>query len=263
MLNQNSSSPDGTAAPPSFDMAVDIALFTIRDGAVHVALQRVEGRWVLPGGSVREHEDFDEAATRELVEATGLPPDDNWYLEQLGVHGAPGRDPRKRVVTVAYLAVCVEIPLLRAGPNADLAQLTPDQAEELGLLRFDHAQIVRDALTRIRSNLEHTTLATKFLPPIFTIGDVREVYEALWRTRLDRANFQRNFRRNRTCFVQRDGPPPERKRRPGRPPEQWWSLNLPLRRGQPLDLLDHALMGPQEVWRLRRDQAARNSRDDN
>ena len=256
MPDQNSP-PYDPAAYPRFAVTVDIALFTIRRGAIHTALVRrgewpFEGRWALPGGFVREHEDLDQAAARELSEETGLRPDDSWYLEQLRAYGTPGRDPRLRVVTVAYLAVCAGIPLLRAGGDADFAQLTPVQALELGLLAFDHAQIVSDALERIRSNLEYTTLATMFLPPVFTIGDVRKVYEAVWGTPLDRANFQRNFRRNRSCFVEYQGPPPERTRQPGHPPKQWWSLKSPRRPGEPVSFLDHPLLGSREARRQRR-----------
>ncbi len=245
---------------PRFAVTVDIALFTIRDAAIHIALVRrgewpFEGRWALPGGFVREHEDLAEAAMRELAEETGLRRDDDWHLEQLGSYGHPARDPRMRVVTVAYLAVCANIPHVSAGGDADLAQLTPFQAIELGLLAFDHAQIVEDALDRIRSKLEYTTFATMFLPPAFTIGDVREVYETVWGTRLDRSNFQRNFRRNQACFVEREDPRRGHRRRTGRPPQQWWSLRAPPGSEQPIRLLDHALLGPREAWRYRRDRA--------
>ena len=248
---------------PRFAVTVDIALFTIRDGAIHIALVRrgewpFEGQWALPGGFVREHEDLDQAATRELAEETGLLHSDDWYLEQLGGYGHPTRDPRMRVVTVAYLAVCADIPALTAGGDAALAQLTPFQVIELGLLAFDHARIVQDALERIRSKLEYTTFATMFLPPVFTIGNVREVYETVWNTRLDKSNFQRNFRRNEACFIECQNQPPARRRRPGRPPQQWWSLKSPHRRGRPLGLLKHALLGPQDAWHHRRDHADAN-----
>lgn len=263
MPDLNISSPYDFAAPPSFEVTVDIALFSIRDGAVHVVLGKreespTESRWALPGGFLREHEDFDQAATRELVEATGLPPDHNCHLEQLGARTSGGDDPRKRFVTVAYLAVCAEKPLLRAVGGTALTHLPVVQAIELGLLTAEREQIVRHALERIRANLEHTTLAATFLPTVFTIGDLRGVYEAVWGAPLDRANFQRNFRRNKTCFVEREGPPPERMRRPGRPSQQWWSLKSPQRRGRHVSLLDHALMGPREAWRHRRDQAVGN-----
>lgn len=264
MPDQNSS-PYDTAAHPNFAVAVDVALFAVRERAVHSALvprgERFEGRLVLPGGFVRECEDLDQTVRRQLVKGTGLPPDDTTYLEQLGVYGSPGRDSQRSVIAVAYLAICPEKAVPRARGWGDVQWVTPAQAKNLGLLSFDHSRIVRDALARVRSNLEYTTLATMFLPPAFTIGDLREVYEAVWETSLDRANFRRNFRRNETCFVEsealpseRDGPPSERVRRPGRPSQQWWSLRSPRPDGQP-SLLDHPLLGPREAWRHRRRHA--------
>ena len=245
---------------PPFAVTVDVALFTIRNGTIHIGLVRrgewpFEGRWALPGGFVRQDEDLDQAATRELAEETGLRQDDDWYLEQFASYGAPARDPRMRVVTVAYLAVCAEIPALEAGGDAALAQLTPFNAINTGALAFDHSRIVEDALERVRSMLEYTTFATLFLPSVFTIGDVREVYETVWNTRLHKGNFQRSFRRNAGCFVEQDGPPPGRIRRPGRPARRWWSVKTPYRRDEPLAFLEHALVAPSEAWRQRRDRA--------
>lgn len=251
----SSTAPYDPARYPRFAVTVDIVLFTIREGAIRIALVQkgegpFQGQWALPGGFVREHENLDQAVVRELAEETGLEREDAWHLEQLGGYGDPKRDPRMRVVTIAYLAVCTDIEALKAGGYAAVAQLTALQAIKMGLLAFDHERIVRDALIRLQSKLEYTTLATMFLPPIFTIGDVREVYEAVWEVRLDKSNFQRNFRRNMACFVEYEGPPPpDRKRRPGRQPSQWWSLRVPHRPGEPIGLLDHALLGPREVLR--------------
>ena len=109
---------DPRAYPP-VAVTVDVAVFTIRDDALQVLLiqrggEPYLGAWALPGGFVRPDEDLDEAAARELGEETGLRAD-GWHLEQLGSYGAPERDPRMRVVTVAYWAICSELPALRGG----------------------------------------------------------------------------------------------------------------------------------------------------
>ena len=147
----------------------------------------------VPGGFVKLDEDLDQAAARELAEETDLRPG-SWHLEQLGSSGAPDRDPRMRVVTVAYWAICADLPELRGGGDAVAAALTPVAEIERGRVRlaFDHERIVRDAFERTRSKLEYTALAAKFCPPAFTIGQLRRVYEAVWNTRLDPGNFQRN-----------------------------------------------------------------------
>lgn len=183
---------------PPFAVTVDVAVFTIRDDTLHVLLIRrgqdpFKGRFALPGGFVKPDEDLDRAAARELAEETGLR-DGSWHLEQLGSYGAPDRDPRMRVVTVAYWAICADLPGLQAGGDAAAAMLVPVEEIELGNVRlaFDHERIVRDAVERTRSKLEYTALAAKFCPPEFTIAQLRRVYEAVWRTQLDPGNFQRS-----------------------------------------------------------------------
>lgn len=187
---------------PPFAVTVDVAVFTIRDDTLHVLLiargqDPFKGRLALPGGFVKPDEDLDQAAARELAEETGLH-EGSWHLEQLGTYGAPDRDPRMRVVTVAYWAICADLPGLQAGGDADEAILVPVEEIELGdvHLAFDHERIVRDAVERTRSKLEYTALAAKFCPPEFTIAQLRRVYEAVWSTRLDPGNFQRNVQQS-------------------------------------------------------------------
>ena len=183
---------------PPFAVTVDIAIFTIRDDALQVVLiergqEPFLGALALPGGFVQPDEDLDQAAARELAEETGLRAG-SWHLEQLGSYGSPNRDPRMRVVTVAYWAVCAELPGLRGGGDAARATLTPVERIKRGSVRlaFDHERIVRDAVERARSKLEYTALAARFCPPEFTISQLRRVYETLWNTDLDPGNFQRS-----------------------------------------------------------------------
>ena len=186
---------------PPFAVTVDLAVFTIRDDTLQVLLiergaEPFLGGRALPGGFVQPDENLDQAAARELVEETGLHAEaDVWHLEQLASYGAPDRDPRMRVVTVAYIAICAELPALRHGGDAAAATLTLVDEIERGEVRlaFDHEQIVQDAVDRIRSKLEYTALAAKFCPPTFTISQLRRVYEIVWGTRFDAGNFHHDF----------------------------------------------------------------------
>ncbi len=206
---------DASAFPP-FAVTADVALFMIRDNALNVLLikrggEPYLGTWALPGGFVLPEEDLQEAAARELEEETGLE-EGAWYMEQLAAFGAPDRDPRMRVVTVAFWAICAELPVSpKAGGDAANTRFKPVEPIESGAfhLAFDHAQIVRDALEQIRSGMKHTALAARFCPPEFTIRQLRQVYETVWGFPLDPGNFQR-FVRESGAFEQRDSavPPP-------------------------------------------------------
>jgi 8-oxo-dGTP diphosphatase len=205
--------------PRAYDpigVTVDVVALTIRDDALHVLLvQRgvppFEGWWALPGGFIksragaggrRVEEDLPEAALRELGEETGTELG-RIHLEQLAAYGAPGRDPRMRVISVAYLAFAPELPDPRPGSDARAAAWVP--VSELGLassggtqrpgttrrLAFDHARILDDGLERARSKLEYTPLATAFTGEEFTISELRAVYETVWGEPLHAGNFHR------------------------------------------------------------------------
>ncbi|MBA9006769.1 MULTISPECIES: NUDIX hydrolase [Thermomonospora] len=219
-------------------VTVDVVALTIRDKALHVLLVRrgrppFAGMWALPGGfvrGVRDAEDLPEAAARELAEETGLSTEgalSRVHLEQLGTYGAPGRDPRMRVISVAYLAFAPELPDPRAGSDAADAAWVPIGA--LGLtetgdqlpgttrrLAFDHARILSDGLERARSKLEYTPLATAFCAPEFTIPELRAVYEAVWGEELHAGNFHRKVL-SVPGFVESTGETTERGGRRGGP----------------------------------------------
>jgi 8-oxo-dGTP diphosphatase len=181
---------------PAFAVTVDVVILTMSDGRLHVLLVRrgvapFEGMWAIPGGFKRPSETLDEAAKRELAEETGV--DSASLLTQFGAYGDPGRDPRMNVVTVAYLAVLRDVGGIIAGTDAAAAALIP-MAEALNgriELAFDHAQIVRHAVERVRVDLGLTGIATAFVGPTFTVAELRAVYEAVWGVHLDGANFRR------------------------------------------------------------------------
>lgn len=145
------------------------------------------GRWALPGGPLGATESLADAARRNLLETTGLAPR---YLEQLYAFGAVERSPDERVVSIVYWA------LVRA-EEVDRAQSTPNvewmPADDLPALAFDHDEIVAYALSRLRGKVEYSPIAHALLGEEFTLGQLREVYEAVLRRGLDPANFRRQI----------------------------------------------------------------------
>ena len=238
------SSPPGYDASdfPAFAVTVDIVILTMSEGVLHVLLVRrgaepFNGMWAIPGGFKRPEETLNEAARRELSEETGV--DVPSLLTQFGAYGDPGRDPRMNVVTVAYLAVLRVVGALVAGTDAAHAQLVPasDILEERVELAFDHLRIARDAVERVRVELEVSGIATAFVGTTFTMAELRAVYEAIWGVQLDAANFRRSLVGDDGWVI-----PTGRTARPGRgggrPAELYraggaWSHRGPIQRIQP------------------------------
>ncbi|MER6169240.1 NUDIX hydrolase [Streptomyces violaceorubidus] len=177
-----------------FAVTVDLAVLTLRAGALHVLLvergqEPYAGRWALPGGFLLPEESAETAARRELAEETGLADVTGLHLEQLRTYSEPGRDPRMRVVSVAFAALLPNPPEPHGGGDAAEARWTPyEQARHLA---FDHDRILADARDRVGAKLEYTCLATAFCPAEFTLGELQGVYETVWGTALDRPNFRR------------------------------------------------------------------------
>lgn len=185
---------------PPFAVTVDIVLLTVRQGRFSVLLVRrgrppFEGHWALPGGFVEQSEGLEEAAQRELGEETGLsvlPP--GMHLEQLRTYGAPGRDPRMRVVSVAYVVFAPDLPAPRGGDDAAFARFwSVAELHDPGgpVLAFDHTQILAEGIERARAKIEYTPLAAAFLDEPFTLSELRRIYEEVWGVPQDPSNFRR------------------------------------------------------------------------
>jgi 8-oxo-dGTP diphosphatase len=175
-------------------VTVDLVIFALRERELHVLLVRrgippYEGRWALPGGFIRDRESLDDAARRELQEETGVR---DVYLEQLYTFGEPGRDPRGRVVTVAYFALLTgnRSPLV---PGSDAAAARWWPAREHPPLAFDHERILEYALERLKNKLEYTTVGFQLLPTKFTLTQLQRVYETILGRELDKRNFRRKI----------------------------------------------------------------------
>lgn len=189
-------------------VAVDLVIFTIIDAQMRVLLVKrqahpFKGDWALPGGFVRvgetakdQGEDLDTAARRELQEETGLEPD-RVHIEQLYTFGAAGRDPRMRVISVAYFALVRPdlAPFVKAGGDATLADWVPVEHLKKAELAFDHRQIIEVGLSRVRGKLEYSGIAFDLVPLTFTIPELRHVYSIVLDKEMDPGNFRRKFNR--------------------------------------------------------------------
>ncbi|MDT0485733.1 MULTISPECIES: NUDIX domain-containing protein [Streptomyces] len=177
-----------------FAVTVDLAVLTVAEGALHALLvergqEPYAGHWALPGGFVHPDESAETAARRELAEETGLSDVSGLHLEQLRTYSEPDRDPRMRVVSVAFAALLPDPPEPHGGSDAAEARWVP--YDKAGQLAFDHDRILADAHELVGAKLEYTCLATAFCPPEFTLGELQQVYETVWGTALDRPNFRR------------------------------------------------------------------------
>lgn len=178
-------------------VSVDCVVFTIIEDKLSVLLvQRTrepfKGNWALPGGFIRIDESLEDAARRMLQEKTGVA---DVFLEQLYTFGDLKRDPRERVVTVAYYAlVDWETRELRAAVAKGTAGVGWFPVKDMPPLAFDHPRIIDMALNRLRGKLEYTTVGFELLPEKFTLTELQRVYEIILDRPLDKRNFRKKIK---------------------------------------------------------------------
>lgn len=190
---------DGYAKP---SIAIDLAILTVTDGDLHVLLvdrpaKNVAG-WAMPGGFVHIDEALEDCVERVLSEKVGAKP---VHFEQLATYGALDRDPRGRVISIVYLALC-PAEVLR---DANLAKISVDWEGETGgpaaaqrngiplPLAFDHAYILGDVVKRLRGKLNYTPVGFALLGERFTLREVQQVHEAILGTPLKKPPFRRKL----------------------------------------------------------------------
>ncbi len=179
---------------PKHALAVDVVLFTIQAAQLKVLLIKrrqppYQGTWALPGGMVGRDESVDTAALRALQEETSI---GNVYLEQLYTFGELNRDPRGRVITVAYYAlVNAEQVSLRGSSVRKTAAWFA--VKQLPPVAFDHRRIVEYALARLRNKINYTTVGFQLLPKAFTLTELQSSYEVILNQSLDKRNFRRKM----------------------------------------------------------------------
>jgi 8-oxo-dGTP diphosphatase len=173
-------------------LTVDCVVFGFDKAEVKVlliqrGLEPFKGRWALPGGFVRVEETVDDAARRELEEETGLK---NVFLEQLYTFGALNRDPRERVVSIAYYSL-VKLSDHRAKAATDAADAEWFSISKVPKLAFDHADILEAALSRLKAKVRYQPIGFELLPPKFTLSQLQDLYEAVLENALDKRNFRK------------------------------------------------------------------------
>jgi ADP-ribose pyrophosphatase YjhB (NUDIX family) len=174
-------------------VTVDVVIMTLRGDELQVLLIKRDvapyrGRWAIPGGFVQVNESLEEAARRELKEETGVT---EVYLEQLYTFGEPKRDPRGRIITVAYIALLPAPLTVHAASDAREAQWWP--VTNLPPLAFDHTDIFNYALTRLRYKIEYSAVGFRLLPDTFTLSELQKAYEIILNEPLDKRNFRRRI----------------------------------------------------------------------
>ncbi len=175
-------------------LTVDVVLLGASQDALWTLLVRraeppFAGEWALPGGFVNLDEDLEEGARRELEEETGV---SGVYLEQLYTFGRPDRDPRERVITVAYYALIpTDTVEIRAASDAE--GVSWFGMHELPELAFDHEEILAMAHRRLTDKLDYSTIAFQFMPKTFTLSELQHVYELILGQELDKRNFRKRI----------------------------------------------------------------------
>ena len=177
---------------PRAALTVDCVVFGFDEGDLKILLiqrdlEPFAGTWALPGGFVGVEESLEEAARRELEEGTGLV---KVYLEQLYTFAEPDRDPRERVVTVAYYAL-VKLSSHRVKAATDARHAAWFAVSDLPRLAFDHEAIIEAALQRLKGKVRYEPIGFELLPPMFTLTQLQHLYETILEAPLDKRNFRK------------------------------------------------------------------------
>lgn len=176
-------------------VAVDIIIFTIAEKSLKILLvkrniQPFKNSWAIPGGFVREKESLDDAARRELAEETGVK---SVYLEQLYSFGEVNRDPRTRVISVAYFALIPADKTSQLSARTDVSAVKWFAISKLPKVAFDHKKIIEYAIQRLRWKLEYTNVVYSLLDEEFTLTDLQKVYEIVFDRKFDKRNFRKKI----------------------------------------------------------------------
>ena len=185
---QNKSSP--------IKIAVDAIVFgySKQDGVSVLLIKRkydpFKNKWAIPGGFVREDESLEEAVQRELLEETGIQLN---YLEQLYSFGDPKRDPRQRIITVAYFGLVKSSLFQRLKASTDAADARWFNIKKLPVLAFDHGQILQKAIERLRAKVRYQPIGFELLDKKFPFSDLEKLYAVLLDKEINRRNFSKKI----------------------------------------------------------------------
>jgi 8-oxo-dGTP diphosphatase len=175
-------------------VTTDVVIFTIRQDKLQIllikrALPPHKNQWALPGGFIQLEESLEEGARRELEEETGVK---DVFLEQLYTFGEPERDPRERVITVAFYAL-VPTEELTIVAGSDATRASWFGMKEIRDLAFDHKKILKMAHERLRAKLDYSTIAFQFMPKAFTLSELQHVYDVIQKKPIDKRNFRKRI----------------------------------------------------------------------
>ena len=179
---------------PKPSVTVDMVIYTIHENDLKILLVKrgiepFKDKWALPGGFVRIEESLEDAAKRELQEETGVK---DVYLEQLYSFGEPKRDPRGRVITIAYIAL-VNSENVNLKSTTDVSEVQWFSIKKIPSLAFDHKKILEYSLKRLRWKFEYTTVAFSMLPKKFTLSQMQKIYEIVFNKKFDKRNFAKKI----------------------------------------------------------------------
>ncbi len=175
-------------------VTVDVLIFTIDDKQLKLVLVKrnldpFKDQWAIPGGFVRESESVEDAAKRELFEETNI---SDVFLEQLYTFGNLKRDPRGRVISIAYYAL-LPAPKMKLSAGTDASQASLFDVKDLPPLAFDHQVIVDYALDRLKAKIGYSSIAVNLLPDQFRLTQLQEIYETILGEPQDKRNFRKKM----------------------------------------------------------------------